>query len=489
MASRYEHLRPVEYVPDAKQKRGGSTGHTILVVDDDPSMQRAVKMILSRAGHHVLLAGTAEDALAMLSETKPDLVMLDIQMPGMSGLELLPILRRDHDELLVIMMTAFATVTTAVKAVQQGAYDFLTKPFESIDHVANVVGKAMDYKRVLDRNRQLESALEIRDQYEDMVGKSQAMHDVFEMVESVSYSSANILIQGESGTGKELVARAIHFRSPRKDQPFIIINCSALTETLLESELFGHVKGAFTGATTHKKGLFEAAHTGTIFLDEIGDIPAATQVKLLRVLQEGEIKRVGSTDVVRVDVRTIAATNVNLQEAMAIGRFREDLFYRLNVINVALPALRERVEDIPLIAFHMLKRYNERMSKEVRGFTTDVLDVMQCYRWPGNVRELENVVERAVVMARGDTVELKHLPPHLRQGSYAANGDQTNFAHLPFASAKKLAIQAFEKRYLTQVLTRNEGNISQSARDSGLDRANFRRTVKKHGIDCSEMAG
>ena len=482
MSSRYEHLRPVPYEPEPAEPAGDASA-TILVVDDDTSMQRATRMILARQGYDVLCAGTAEDGLVMLREASVDLVLCDIQMPGMSGLDALKLIKQEHEAIEVVMMTAFATVQTAVRSVKDGAYDFITKPFDSIDHVEQVVRRALIHKKLLDRNRLLENQLEIRDQYENMVGTSTKMQEVFELVESVSYSASNILIQGESGTGKELVARAIHFRSPRNERPFIIINCSALTETLLESELFGHVKGAFTGATGSKKGLFEAANTGTIFLDEIGDIPPATQVKLLRVLQEGEIKPVGSNDVVKVDVRTIAATHVNLFDAMRTGKFREDLYYRLNVITVALPALRERAEDIPLLAYHMLKRMSERMKKQITAFEPAVLDVMQNYRWQGNVRELENVVERAVVLARGDTIEMRHLPPNLRQGAYVTNGDQSDFSHLEFARAKKLAVQAFEKRYLIAMLTRHQGNISACARAAGLDRSNFRRILKKHSID------
>ncbi len=491
MASRYEHLRPVDYHPDVEsddvKPTDGDPKGTVLVVDDDPSMQRAVKMILLRDGYKVLAAPCAEDALVMLKETRIDIIMLDIQMPGMSGLDMLRIVKRRYEPVEVVMMTAFATVAMAVRSVKEGAFDFVTKPFDSIEHVGNIVHRAVAHKRLLDRNRFLENALEIRDRYEGMVGASERMREVFELVESVSYSTSNILIQGESGTGKELVARAIHFRSPRKDKPFVVINCSALTETLLESELFGHVKGSFTGATGNKRGLFEAAHTGTIFLDEIGDMPPATQVKLLRVLQEGEIKRVGSNETVKVDVRTIAATNVDLYEAKTTGNFREDLYYRLNVITVALPALRERVEDVPLIAYHMLKRYNEKMNKDVTSFEPDVMDVLQNYRWTGNVRELENVVERAVVLARGDCIELRHLPPHLRKDEYVKNGDQEEYGHLTFAAAKRLAVQSFEKRYLRQLLTRTGGNISQSSREAGLDRSNFRRILKKHDIDVDGL--
>ena len=461
---------------------------TVLAVDDDPSMLRAVRAILVREGYRVLTAEGGEDALAVLRDVPVDVVLADVQMPGMSGLELLRAIRVKHEAVQVVIMTAYGTVATAVRAVKEGAFNFLTKPFETIDQVTHIVRRAVAHKRLLDRNRYLESALEVRERYQDMVGKSHAMRELFELVDSVSYSASNVLIQGESGTGKELVARAVHARSPRKDKPFVVINCSALTETLLESELFGHEKGAFTGATAQKKGLFEAAHRGTIFLDEIGDIPASTQVKLLRVLQEGDIKRVGSNDVIRVDVRTLAATNVDLHAAMREGRFREDLYYRLNVINIEIPPLRERVEDIPLLAYHMLKRYAARMEKEVRSFAPLVVDVLQTYHWPGNVRELENVVERAVVLCRGDVVELQHLPGPLRDGSYVANAAVEDFSGLDFTAAKKLAVQAFERRYVMQLLARTAGNISEASRRAGLDRSNFRRVLKRHNVDISAMA-
>jgi len=462
------------------------TSGTLLVVDDDPGMLRAVQTILSRQGYRVLAANGVEQARDFLKETTPQAILLDIQMPGMSGLEFLPILVRDYANTPVVMMTAYATVETAVKAVKEGAYDFLTKPFENIDQVVNVVRKAVQHKELLDRTRFLEDALDNRERYEDLVGSSTKMKEVFDLVESVSYSTATVLIQGESGTGKELVARATHYRSPRRDKAFVAVNCSALTETLLESELFGHVKGAFTGATTDKKGLFEAASGGTIFLDEIGEIPPSMQVKLLRVLQEGEVKRVGDTGTRKVDVRTIAATNKDLQAMMKDGTFREDLFYRLNVITVALPPLRERVDDVPALSYHFLQRYNQKLGKGLTGFSTDVIQLLQNYRWPGNVRELENVVERAVVLAREEAVQVRDLPQHFRDDSFTKNSDMDDFGNLPFNAAKKLAVQAFEHRYLTRIMTRTDGNISMASREAGLDRSNFRRILKKHGIDSSK---
>ena len=299
----------------------------------------------------------------------------------------------------------------------------------------------------------------------------------------MSHSSATILIEGESGTGKELVARAIHFRSDRRDKPFVAVNCSALTDTLLESELFGHMKGAFTGATANKKGLFEAADGGTIFLDEIGDIPAATQVRLLRVLQEGEVKRVGANDTIKVDVRVIAATNVDLNRAREAGKFREDLYYRLNVIGIGLPPLRDRPEDVPLLAQHFLKLYTQKATKKITGISASAMEALTCNRWVGNVRELENVIERAVVLTSREVIDVEDLPPGFREAQKGGGEvEMASLAHLPYAEAKRLAMRAFERRYLSSLLERHENNISSAARAAGVDRSNFRRLLKQYEV-------
>jgi two-component system response regulator HydG len=309
------------------------------------------------------------------------------------------------------------------------------------------------------------------------------MQAVFRLIEGVAYSSATVLIHGESGTGKELAARALHYKSPRADKPFVAVNCSALTETLLESELFGHVRGSFTGAVANKKGLFEAADGGTLFLDEIGDIPPSTQVRLLRALQEGEIKRVGSNDTIKVDVRVIAATNRDLVKAMQEGRFREDLYYRLNVISVQLPPLRERPEDIPLLVQHFLKKYGAKTGKELTRCEPAAMEALTTHRWNGNVRELENVIERAVVLAQGTTLTPADLPPNFGGERAGAEVASSTLAHLPYAQAKKLALRAFERRYLTSVLQRSNGNISLAARQAGVDRSNFRRLLKQYAVE------
>jgi DNA-binding NtrC family response regulator len=451
----------------------------ILIVDDEKTILRAWERILSREDWHVETCDNGLEALDRFREEPFDVVMLDIMMPQISGMDVLRELKSKCPDTEVIMMTAFATIDTAVQAIKLGAYEYLTKPFENIDAVANLVHRAVERKRLVDYNRRLENELEARDRFEGMVGGSPKMLEVFKLVESVAYSTASVLIQGESGTGKELVAKAIHYRSPRKDRSFVVVNCSALTETLLESELFGHVKGSFTGAISNKKGLFELADNGTIFLDEIGEIPLSTQVKLLRVLQEGEVKRVGSNDVTHVDVRVVAATNVGMQEAVRKGSFREDLFYRLNVIAVQLPPLRERREDIPLLAYHFLRKYTERMGKHVERISPEAMAYLQLYEWAGNVRELENVIERAVVLQHSDTITPADLPPHLVQSKPVLDRNHRSLAHLPYKQAKEIALGAFERQYLKTLVDRAQGNISQAARAAGLDRSNFRRMLKK----------
>ncbi|MBL8935143.1 MAG: sigma-54-dependent Fis family transcriptional regulator [Archangium sp.] len=455
----------------------------VLVVDDDKIVLRAASEILAREGYSVVAIDDAVEGLSAAKDPSIDVAVLDIKMPNLSGMDLLKAFKQSRPDVEVIMMTAFATVETAVEAVKAGAYDYLTKPFENIDVLSLAVGRAAEKKSLRDRTRVLEEALNVKNQFEDLVGQSQQMRSVFKLVETVSYSTATVLIQGESGTGKELVARAIHFRSPRKDKPFVAVNCSALTDTLLESELFGHMKGSFTGATANKKGLFEAADGGTIFLDEIGDIPAATQVRLLRVLQEGEVKRVGANDTLRVDVRVIAATNVDLAKAKEQGKFREDLFYRLNVISVGLPPLRDRPEDIPLLASHFLKIYTTKMGKKISGISTGAMEALTTARWIGNVRELENVIERAVVMNATDQIEVDDLPAEIRSNQKGGGEVELySLAHLPYAQAKKLAMRAFERRYLSALLEKSMGNVSSAARAAGVDRSNFRRLLKQYEV-------
>ncbi len=463
----------------------------VLIVDDEPTLLRALESLLRKKGYDVVGLESPIVATQRLAQEDFDVALLDIKMPQLSGLELLSAVKHRRPEVEVIMMTGHATVETALAAVKAGAYDYLTKPFDDVEIVARSVAKAIERKALFDRNRELENRLRQQEggPPEGLVGNSAGMREVVRMVEAVAYSAATVLVTGESGTGKELVARALHARSPRKGHPFVALNCGALTETLLESELFGHVKGAFTGAQRDQKGLFDAADGGTIFLDEIGDIPLATQVRLLRVLQEGEFKRVGAADSMKVDVRVIAATHRDLPKLVKAGKFREDLFYRLNVINIPLPALRDRVDDIPLLAHHFLRRYAERLGKKVRTVAPEAIELLCGYRWPGNVRELENALERAVVLCRGDGIQPADLPPAVTGRTAPlvrdapAGGDEAAWLSMSYAAAKEQALRRFEKRYVEAVMRACDNNISAAARKAGMDRSNFKRVLRKYRSD------
>ncbi|MFZ5471634.1 MAG: sigma-54-dependent transcriptional regulator [Myxococcota bacterium] len=454
----------------------------VLVVDDEEALLKALSMALTRAGCEVVSLTDPIEASIAAKERGFEVALLDIALPNLTGIDLLKEIKNTRPELEVIMMTGDATASTALAAVKAGAYDYLTKPFESLEHVVLTVTKACERKRMLDRNRMLEGMLEAKEHFEDFIGQSPAMTSVFKLIEAVAASSATVLIRGQSGTGKELVARAIHRLSARKNKSFLAINCSALTDTLLESELFGHVKGAFTGAVSNAQGLFAAADGGTLFLDEIGDISPQTQVRLLRVLQEGEVRPVGSREVVHVDTRVIAATNVNLEDAKAEGRFREDLYYRLNVIVIELPPLKDRLDDIPLLAHHFVRKHAAKMGKEISGLSNDFLQALMSYAWPGNVRELENVIERAVVFTPGGSLSSEVLPASFK--SSGVDDSRTSLSHLPYARAKELAMRAFERRYLSTLMNECKGVISAAARKAQLDRSNFRRLLKQH-----DMAG
>jgi DNA-binding NtrC family response regulator len=389
-----------------------------------------------------------------------------------------------------VIMTAFGDVETAVRAVRAGAYHFLTKPFRSNDEVAVTVAKAAEHGRLAHRAAMLARRLEQMEQFGELIGNSPPMQEVYRRAMGVAPTSSTVLILGESGTGKELTARAIHQHSPRSDGPFVPVNCSAIPVELLESELFGHVRGAFTGATSTREGLFAAAHGGTLFLDEVGDLPPMAQVKLLRVLQEGETKRVGSDRTRTVDVRVIAATNVDLRERMLNGKFREDLFYRLNVVAITLPPLRERREDVPLLAAHFLRKYAERVGRPGREVSAEAIRLLQQQEWPGNVRELENAIEYAVVFCRGDVVTAADLPfeqLNLKPASSARASESelvlpSALADLPYREAKQMAVSAFDHAYFQALLERTGGNITRAAAEAGLDRSNFRRAAKRAGV-------
>jgi DNA-binding NtrC family response regulator len=457
----------------------------ILVVDDDPSLLKTLTRILQEANFNVITAADGEEAFKLFASHNIDVLLIDIILPGISGMDILNRVKRQRPDVEVIMMTAYGDIDIAVKAVKNGAYDFLTKPFPSLEVVEMAVKKAVEHRRLIHKTKNLEIELEFRTKYGDIIGSTPSMQEVFRLIESVARSPSSILITGESGTGKELVARAIHSQSPRRKRAFVAINCSAIPETLIESELFGYVRGAFTGAVSSRPGVFEAADGGTLFLDEVAELPPITQVKLLRALQEGEIKRVGSTKIIRVDVRIIAASNMDLKLALKNKKLREDLYYRLNVISIQLPPLRERKEDIPLLAYHFLKRYAKKNSKNITKITPKAMDMLMQYFWPGNVRELENAIERAVVLATQESITPKDLPPsitgqELQETTYI-------LTELPFRKAKQIAVRGFERNYISTLIKKTKGNISQAAKFAGLDRSNFRRIIKKCELDVSKF--
>ncbi len=400
----------------------------ILVVDDEEILQDVLGLLLRKAGYRPFFARTGEDALLLLDRETIDLVLLDLMLPSMTGLEVLRQLKQRDPDQVVVVITAFSSIEGAIEAMRQGAFHYIPKPFKN-EEVLLTVQKGLEQRHLASENRQLKQQLEKRYGLGNIVGKSPSMQQVFDLIRLVAPSKSNILILGESGTGKELAAKAIHQQSRRAQGPFVTVNSGSMPTDLLESTLFGHVKGAFTGAIAAKKGLFEVADSGSIFFDEIGNIPPETQAKLLRVIQEREFMRLGSVETIRVDVRIIAATNADLERLVQLGSFREDLYYRLNVITLGLPPLRKRTEDIPFLARHFLALYAEENGKPVRDIAPPAMQRLLDYRWPGNVRELENAIERAVVLATSDVIDIDLLPPPLRSG--AAMTEQTGSFSLP----------------------------------------------------------
>ena len=444
------------------------TGSQVLVVDDDASMQRMLRQRLEREGYAVQTAPNGEEGLNLIRKEVFNLIITDLRMPKLRGEELVRAVSQFNPNIPIIVMTAYGEVNEAVELMQDGIYHYVTKPFDVEDLVLKVK-RALDKQITTSEARQVRNKIMSRRKSDYIVGSCPKIEELLTQISIVAQNDVPVIIYGESGTGKELVSRAIHYTGKRADRPFVVENCGAIPENLIENELFGHVKGAYTDARTDQKGLFEEAHGGTLFLDEIGELPTTTQVKFLRVLQDGEFKRIGSTRPIRVDVRVIAATNKDLIQAIADKSFREDLFYRLNVIPVHIPPLRERKEDIPLLINHFLTEFNKELGKAVEGFSPAAIQKMMTYQWPGNIRELKNKVKQAMVLTRNNVITAEDL-----------------FFHVPVSSNKfqsfKEAKREFEKEYISQVLRICQGNISQAARLAKKDRKDFYDVMKKYGI-------
>jgi two-component system, NtrC family, response regulator PilR len=453
----------------------------ILVVDDERSMRELLAIVLRREGYEVLLADSGRAAIDALEHEPVDILISDIKMPDLSGVEVLRAAKRIDQDILGIMITAFASTDTAVEAMRLGACDYLSKPFD-VDLLKMKVREKIENRRLRQENVLLKRTLGMSHKFSNIIGRSEAMLAVFKLIETVAKTTSTILLTGESGTGKGLVAQAIHFHSLRREKPMVSLNCGALPETLLESELFGHMRGSFTGADTNKKGLLEVAEHGTIFLDEIGEMSAVMQVKLLRVLQERRFRRVGGLEELQADIRVIAATNQDLTRLVAEGRFREDLFYRINVIPVTLPALRDRREDIPLLADHFLAKYSEQMGKAISGISHDAMQSLLHHDWPGNIRELENVIERAVALETTPAILSDSLPPTIRSDAPLSGKLQAVNALPESGFDLESHVKDIERAYIAQALQRTGGVQVKAAELVGMSFRSFRYYVKKYNL-------
>ncbi|PNV87734.1 MAG: Fis family transcriptional regulator [Desulfobacteraceae bacterium] len=439
----------------------------VLVVDDEPMVCLALTNWLEEENYFAQAVEDGPQAVQAVREENWDIVLLDLRMPGMDGMEVLKQVKEIAPQTVVIMMTAYASIPGAVQAMQEGAYDYIVKPLD-VDQLTLMLKRIVEHQQLITENILLRKRLTEQYEYEDIIGRSEAMQEVFSMIKAVTDTNATVLITGETGTGKELVARAIHSNSSQRYGPFVATSCGALPETLLESELFGYEKGAFTGADRTKKGRFELAHGGTLFLDEVGDISMKTQIRLLRVLQEKSFSRLGGTEQIKVDVRLISATNRDLVAAIEEGSFRSDLYYRLNVVSIQLPPLRERIDDVPLLAAHFINKYNVEFNKKFDRVDRKAMDLMMDYHWPGNVRELENVIERALVIDQGPQMMVKHLP----------------FCNIesPLTEEPR-SLQEVEKSHIEKMLQRNDWNIAKTARLLNIDRSTLHKKIKKFGLE------
>jgi two-component system NtrC family response regulator len=460
----------------------------ILVVDDEEIILLSCERVLDEEGYEVHTRLGGKEALEALAAEPFDLALVDVKMPGMDGLELLRRIKVDYPHISVIMITGYSTVESAVEAMKAGATDYLPKPFTP-DQLAVVVKKAVHNRNILLENLYLKDELQAKYRFENIIGSSKKMQEIFRLITKVAPTSSTVLITGESGTGKELIARAVHFNSLRKDRQFVPVDCAVLSENLLESELFGHIKGSFTGAVVTKPGLFEVADGGTLFLDEIGNISLATQSKLLRVIQEREFIPVGGTKVKKVDIRLVAATNKDLPEKIREGTFREDLFYRLNIVPIHLPPLRERPEDIPLLAQHFLEKYNLELGKKLKTLSPAAVELLLQYPWPGNVRELENTMERVSVMTEEEVVLPRHFPLPLQESPQGISFEVPQTSDELREAKKHLrdkAVEEIERLFVLAALSRNDWNVTRSAKDVGMLRPNFQALMRKHNIKSSE---
>jgi two-component system, NtrC family, response regulator PilR len=456
----------------------------LLVVDDEPSMREFLDIMLSQDGYEVRIAASGEEAFGMYQKEEPDLVLTDVKMPGMSGLDLIREIRALDPAAPIIAITAYASAADAIRAVREGAYDYVSKPFQ-IEDLRIIIRNALETRRLRKENLNLKKSIEHQQRFGRIIGKSPQISEIFNLITRVASSKASILIVGESGTGKELIAKAIHEQSPRAAKPFVTINCSAIPENLLESELFGHVKGAFTGAVVNKAGLVEDADKGTVFLDEVGELPLAVQAKLLRFLQEKEFRRVGGNDDQKVDVRVIAATNKRLEKEMEEARFREDLYYRLNVIRINLPPLRERDEDVPLLVDHFVRRFAKEQGKTIDKVSSLAMRVLCNFQYPGNVRELENIIERCVTLEQSDQLTAETLPARLVEQSTASN-PLTEMDIPPDGIDLNQTLENMEKKFIGRALEITGGNRSRAARLLGISFRSLRYRLVKLGMEVEE---
>ena len=461
----------------------------ILVVDDEMIVCESCQRILQEDSYEVECVSSGKEAIEKMKANPFDIVITDLKMPGVDGMEVLKSIREDYPDTVVIMITGFSTVETAVEAMKLGAFDYIPKPFTP-DEVSIVVKKAIEKRSLLLENIYLRQELQEKYGFHNIVGKSKRMQEIYRIIAKVAMTDSTVLIYGQSGTGKELIARAVHFNSPRREKPFVPLDCAVLSENLLESELFGHIRGSFTGAVSTKPGLFEVADGGTLFLDEVGNISLAIQAKLLRVLQEREFTPVGGTKAKKVDIRLIAATNKDLEKMIHEETFREDLYYRLNIVPIPLPLLKDRQEDIPLLASHFLKKYAEEMGKTIKGLTPEAMKRLMRYPWPGNVRELENVIERSVVMIDDEMVRSEHLILPRAQEKEEPDEVQAPHTSDELKEVKKhlreKVVEEVERAFVMSALERNNWNVTRAAEEVGMLRPNFQALMRKYNLRVRE---